>query len=61
MSIQLVFLSTILTVLLLSSSLTGSRAALTEDEKEEILNAHNYYRRSVSPIATNMEEMVREC
>ena len=32
--------------------------ALSEDEKEEILNAHNHYRGQVDPIATNMIKMV---
>lgn len=32
---------------------------LSEEEQEEILNAHNYYRRTVDPIATNMLRMVR--
>lgn len=34
-------------------------AGLTEEEKQEIVNAHNYYRGMVDPIATNMEMMVR--
>ena len=32
---------------------------LTDAEKYEILNAHNYYRGLVDPIATNMLKMVR--
>ena len=32
---------------------------LSEEEKEEILNAHNHYRGMVDPIATNMLKMVR--
>ena len=32
---------------------------LTEEEQEEILNAHNYYRGQVDPVATNMLKMVR--
>ena len=31
---------------------------LSEEEQEEILNAHNYYRSLVDPIATNMLKMV---
>ena len=31
---------------------------LTEEEEEEIMNAHNYYRGLVDPIATNMLKMV---
>ena len=40
---------------------------LSEEEKEEILNAHNHYRGQVDPVATNMLKMVswrereREC
>ena len=32
---------------------------LSEEEKEEILNAHNHYRGLVDPIASNMLMMVR--
>lgn len=42
---------------MLGSSLTT--ATLTSKQKEEILNAHNYYRGHVDPIATNMLKMVR--
>ena len=35
-----------------------SDARLTEEEQEEIVRAHNYYRGKVDPIATNMEQMV---
>ena len=31
---------------------------LGEEEKEEILNAHNHYRGQVDPVATNMLKMV---
>ena len=31
---------------------------LSEEEKEEILNAHNHYRGQVDPVATNMLKMV---
>lgn len=34
--------------------------SLTSSEKEEILNAHNYYRGHVDPIATDMLRMVRD-
>ncbi len=37
-----------------------SKAYLTDDQKEELLNAHNFYRSRVSPIATNMARLVRE-
>ena len=32
---------------------------LSEEEKEEILNAHNHYRGQVDPIASNMLMMVK--
>lgn len=32
---------------------------LSDEEKEEILNAHNHFRGQVDPIATNMLKMVR--
>lgn len=35
-----------------------ANASLTDEEKEEIVRAHNYYRGKVDPIATNMEQMV---
>lgn len=35
-----------------------SHARLTDEEKEEIVRAHNYFRGKVDPIATNMEQMV---
>ena len=31
---------------------------MSEEEQEEILNAHNYYRGLVEPVATNMLKMV---
>ena len=31
---------------------------LSEEEKEELLNAHNHYRGQVDPVATNMLMMV---
>ena len=34
---------------------------LDEEEQQEILNAHNYYRGLVDPLATNMLKMVRSC
>ena len=33
-------------------------ANLSDEEKEEIVRAHNFYRGKVDPIATNMEQMV---
>ena len=35
-----------------------AEARLSDEEKEEIVRAHNYYRGKVDPIATNMEQMV---
>ena len=35
-------------------------AKLTDEEKEEIVNAHNHFRGKVDPVATNMEVMVRK-
>lgn len=36
-----------------------SEAILSDDQKEEMLKAHNFYRSKVSPIATNMAALVR--
>ena len=35
-----------------------ANASLSDEEKEEIVRAHNFYRGKVDPIATNMEQMV---
>lgn len=35
-----------------------AEANLSDEEKEEIVRAHNLYRGKVDPIATNMEQMV---
>ena len=45
-------------VLALSCGAYGQ--GLTEEEMEEILNAHNYYRGQVDPIAANMLKMVKK-
>ena len=45
----------LLTVVLMSSP---SNAFLTDDDKEELLRAHNFYRGKVSPVATNMAKLV---
>lgn len=45
-------------LLLLSYTLTITRAALRDEDKEEILSAHNHYRSIVDPVATNMQKMV---
>lgn len=39
------------------SSVRGQQS-LSEEEVEEILNAHNYYRSLVDPIASNMLKLV---
>jgi hypothetical protein len=38
-----------------------ANASLSDEEKEEIVRAHNFYRGRVDPVATNMEQMVRLC
>ena len=45
-------------VLLLAVSYGVYGQGLSEEEKEEILNAHNHYRGQVEPVATNMLKMV---
>lgn len=35
-----------------------AEANISDEEKEEIVRAHNLYRGKVDPIATNMEQMV---
>ena len=35
-----------------------AEAGLSDEEKEELVRAHNFYRGKVDPIATNMEQMV---
>ena len=52
------WLSGVLVVLALSCGAYGQ--GLSDEEREEILNAHNYYRGKVDPIATNMLKMVRK-
>ena len=37
---------------------TRAQQSLSEEEVEELINAHNYYRSLVDPIATNMLKMV---
>ena len=46
-------------LLLLALTWRAHGQGLTEEEQEEILNAHNHYRSLVDPIATNMLKMVR--
>lgn len=45
-------------LLLLAAVCPLGQAFITEDDKEELLNAHNFYRSKVSPIATNMAKLV---
>ena len=44
--------------LFLASVCSPSDALLTDDDKDELLKAHNFYRGRVSPIATNMAKLV---
>ena len=53
--LSVVFQATAL-LMVLSCGAYGQR--LTEEDMAEILNAHNYYRRTVDPISTNMLIMV---
>ena len=43
--------------LLLATVCPLGQAFITEDDKEELLRAHNFYRGQVSPIATNMAKL----
>ena len=45
-------------LLTLSCGAFGQSQGLSKEEQEEILKAHNYYRRTVDPISTNMLIMV---
>jgi hypothetical protein len=38
---------------------TPTNASLTDDDKAELIRAHNFYRSKVQPTATDMVEMVR--
>ena len=46
-------------ILVLGLTVFGGRAQLTEEEKEEIVWAHNSIRGKVDPVASNMEQMVK--
>ncbi len=48
----------LLGVVALVAVLVPSNAYLTDDQKEEIMDAQNFYRSRVSPIATNMAKLV---
>jgi len=52
-------LDTIFVCLLVLGFSNSGRAQFTDEEKEEILRAHNTIRGKVDPIATNMELMVK--
>ena len=45
-------------VLMAACLVTFSDAFLTEDDKEELLSAHNFFRSRVRPVATNMAKLV---
>lgn len=41
--------------------LNFAESRITEEQKYEIVRAHNYFRGKVDPLATNMEQMVSYC
>ena len=47
-------------LVVLATIVMGTTGLLTSDEKKEILRAHNYFRRNVQPLATNMVKLVRD-
>lgn len=47
-----------LPTLLLLLTVTGPTSALTEDEKQTMVELHNFYRAQVSPPASDMLQMV---
>lgn len=46
-------------VFLASCSCALTETGLSASDKHELLDAHNYFRARVSPIATNMKMMVK--
>lgn len=46
-------------VFLASCSCALTQTGLSASDKHELLDAHNYFRARVSPIATNMKMMVK--
>lgn len=48
----------LLLLLLLLLTAAGPTSALTEDEKQDMVGLHNYYRARVSPPASDMLQMV---
>jgi len=55
--IMLVFFPVI--VFLASCSCALTQTGLSSSDKQELLDAHNYFRAGVSPIATDMKMMVK--
>ena len=51
-------IQTVALLLALSCGALGQGQGLSEEDEQEILDAHNYYRRTVDPISTNMLIMV---
>ena len=47
-------------LLLLVAVCPFSHAFITQDDKDELLVAHNFYRGQVRPIATNMAKLVSQ-
>jgi hypothetical protein len=45
-------------LILLAAVCPLSQAFITEEDKDELLKAHNFYRGTVRPIATNMAKLV---
>ena len=58
MPASLVCLSVALATIVLATTTSG---LLTSNEKKDILRAHNHFRRSVQPLATNMIKLVSSC
>lgn len=46
-------------VLSLACCCVSGQTSLSASEKQEILDAHNFFRARVNPVATNMEKMVQ--
>lgn len=53
------FLGIFVMLLVAAVSSVRGQQSLSEEEIEEILNAHNYYRSIVDPIPSNMLKLVR--
>ena len=48
-------------LVILVAAILQVEAQLTADNKDSILDAHNGFRRTVSPAASNMLELVSHC